>query len=180
MTWSGDKVIQVARVQLAICCHPMAVDAEKIRGRMSSNGLRAAWTAAMVRSRRRRVGMCTAADNTGPGTNPSEIDDVEVMEAIHRLLPCNPSIQDIARSLSMNVRALQRRLAKGSINYRQLLDQCRHQQAKLELERRVLTIAEISQQLGYSDPCHFVRAFRRWTAQAPTQFRARVRALDGL
>ncbi|MEZ5557691.1 MAG: AraC family transcriptional regulator [Pseudomonadales bacterium] len=104
--------------------------------------------------------------------------DHEVVEAILRLLPCNPSIGAVARSMSISVRTLQRRLAGGPMTFRQLLDRCRRWQAEQELLRGALSVTEISQRLGYSDPAHFVRAFRRWTGVAPTHFRAGVHAGD--
>jgi AraC-like DNA-binding protein len=116
--------------------------------------------------------MSTAADKTGSRTNGADAGDAEVIAAIHRLLPRNPSIGAVADSLSISVRTLQRRLARGPLTYRQLLDRCRRRQAEQELRQRGLTIAEISQHLGYSDPAHFVRAFRRWAGEAPTRFRA--------
>ena len=39
------------------------------------------------------------------------------------------------------------------------------------LEQREMQVTEVALQLGYADPSHFVRAFRRWTGQAPGEFR---------
>jgi len=34
-----------------------------------------------------------------------------------------------------------------------------------------MQITQLALQLGYADPSHFVRAFRRWTGQTPSEFR---------
>ncbi len=94
----------------------------------------------------------------------------QVATAIHRQLPTDPSIVAVAASMNVNVRTLQRRLSDQGVTYRTLLDEIRRQRAEAELRRRTLTIAEISRHLGYSDPAHFVRAFRRWTGCAPSRF----------
>lgn len=102
--------------------------------------------------------------------------DAAVKNIILRLLPDDPSILAVAQSLSMNVRTLQRRLAEDGQSFRHLLDDCRRQLAEADLSKREHSVAEISRRLGYSDPAHFVRAFRRWTGEAPTRFCARQRA----
>jgi AraC-like DNA-binding protein len=38
-----------------------------------------------------------------------------------------------------------------------------------------LAIFEVAFLLGYSEPSPFNRAFRRWTGQSPSEFRARLR-----
>jgi len=106
----------------------------------------------------------------------SESFDAQVKLAIQELLPWNAGIIAVARSLSISVRTLQRRLASVRRTYRQMLDECRREQAELALQRGIPNVTEISQRLGYSDPAHFVRAFRRWTGQAPTHFRAAASA----
>lgn len=94
-----------------------------------------------------------------------------VTRAIHSLLPQAPTIVDVAEDMSVNVRTLQRRLAKAGVPFRTLLDDCRRQRALAALEDGNLSVGEIAQSLGYSDPSHFVRAFHRWTGCAPTHYR---------
>ena len=107
--------------------------------------------------------------DAGPGAGEGTIQEL-VRRAIHRLLPTDPTILAVAQVLSVNVRTLQRRLAKSGATYRRLLDDCRRREAEEALGRHDLRIAEVSRRLGYSDPAHFVRAFRRWTGHAPTHF----------
>jgi AraC-like DNA-binding protein len=46
------------------------------------------------------------------------------------------------------------------------------------LQQRNVPIADIAYQLGYSDPAHFTRAFRRWTNEAPNRWRRTITGLD--
>lgn len=89
---------------------------------------------------------------------------------ITRLLPRQPSLVAVASALGISVRTLQRRLSARGLSYRCLLDEVRRQRAEVELRHRERTIADISRRLGYSDPAHFVRAFRRWTGKAPSHY----------
>ncbi|MGE0626114.1 MAG: helix-turn-helix transcriptional regulator [Pseudomonadales bacterium] len=73
--------------------------------------------------------------------------------------------------MSMNVRTLQRRLAVDGVQFRSLLDDCRRQLAMRDLKKGNLTLSQIALSLGYSDPAHFTRAFKRWTSQSPSQYR---------
>lgn len=107
------------------------------------------------------------------GPDDGAIEEL-VRLAIVELLPTDPTILAVATRLSVNVRTLQRRLAHVSSNFRTLLDECRRQQAERQLEHTDLSVSEVSRRLGYSDPAHFVRAFRRWTGQTPTRFGSRA------
>lgn len=111
----------------------------------------------------------TRADAKTPRAGQPSIC-VQVATLIHRQLATDPSIVAVAASMNVNVRTLQRRLSDHGVTYRTLLDDIRRQRAEAELRRHTLTIAEISKRLGYSDPAHFVRAFRRWTGGPPSRF----------
>jgi len=86
---------------------------------------------------------------------PREPFQQTVSRTIERLLATRHStIAAVARELSMNVRTLH----------------CRRRQAVQELTRGTYSISEVSARLGYSDPAHFARAFRRWTGRSPTEY----------
>jgi len=102
---------------------------------------------------------------------PREPFQQTVARTIERLLATRHStIAAVARELSMNVRTLQRRLARERVPFRSLLNDCRRRQAVHELTRGTYSISEVSARLGYSDPAHFARAFRRWTGRSPTEY----------
>ena len=41
------------------------------------------------------------------------------------------------------------------------------------------SIKEVSERLGYSDPAHFARAFRRWMGESPTAYARRTCSSNG-
>jgi AraC-like DNA-binding protein len=86
-------------------------------------------------------------------------------------MPQGPTIVDVADDMSLKVRTLQRRLAASGVPYRTMLDDCRRQRALAAVQAGTLSVSDIAQNLGYSDPSHFVRAFHRWTGHAPTHYR---------
>lgn len=112
--------------------------------------------------------VCDACRESGDGDSSSV--EARVREQISRLLQSDPTIMAVAEALGMTVRTLQRRLAANNLAYRQILDELRRRKAERELMSRARSVAEIAQRLGYSDPSHFVRAFRRWTGCPPSQF----------
>lgn len=71
----------------------------------------------------------------------------------------------------MSPRTLQRRLDDWGVSFEEMLDDYRRNQAILLLRRQELTALEIAYSLGYSDPAHFSRAFRRWTGMSPHRYR---------
>lgn len=87
-----------------------------------------------------------------------------------RLAQGEPAAEEIAATLHLSLRSLQRQLAEEGTSFDQVLDDTR-----LELARSYLrgnySISEIAYLLGYADASCFSRAFRRWTGHSPSQFR---------
>lgn len=86
-----------------------------------------------------------------------------------------PGQQEVARSLGLSRRTLTRRLAEHSVSFRDLVARVRQRRARLLLTDPTLTIAEISDRLGYGDAANFGRAVRRWYGCSPRALRERIR-----
>jgi AraC-like DNA-binding protein len=83
------------------------------------------------------------------------------------------SLADLAHSLQMSPRSLQRRLGEQGHSFQTLLGQTRQQLAEAYLRDANVELAEVALLLGYSEQSAFTRAFRQWTGQAPLQWRRR-------
>lgn len=86
-------------------------------------------------------------------------------------------ISDIANSLGMEVRTLQRKLRDENTSYGAITDAIRFDHAKNLLRNTEDTIGEISDQLGFADTSNFNRAFRRWSGQAANEYRLKYTRL---
>jgi len=84
----------------------------------------------------------------------------------------SPTIQQMAAELALSTRSLQRRLSEEGTSFAEVVDDLRHDKARLLLRDPNLAVYEIAYLLGYSDPSTFHRAFRRWQGTSPSQFRA--------
>jgi AraC-like DNA-binding protein len=71
----------------------------------------------------------------------------------------------------MSPRTLQRRLRDHGLCYADLLDSTRASAAKNYLSDRGISVAEVAYLLGFSEQSSFNHAFKRWTGQAPNEFR---------
>ncbi|AUX45440.1 uncharacterized protein SOCE26_069310 [Sorangium cellulosum] len=90
----------------------------------------------------------------------------------------DPSLARIGESFGMSARTLQRRLSAARVSHRDLL-----QELRLERARRALGGAqakEVSEELGYSSPSAFHRAFKRWTGVTPGALAAAPGAAEPL
>ncbi len=83
-------------------------------------------------------------------------------------------LEQVAESLHMSPRTLQRRLSGEGTSLHAELDEVRRQQALYFLEAGT-SIAELSWLLGYAEPSVFHRAFKRWTDLSPEVWRAQRR-----
>ncbi len=77
----------------------------------------------------------------------------------------------VATLIDASPRTLRRRLANEGWTFSGLLDQVRYDAAKALLSDVDVKMVDIAYALGYTDPSHFTRSFRRLTGVCPTAFR---------
>ncbi len=80
-------------------------------------------------------------------------------------------INTAAEIVGVSARTLQRRLAKEGLGYSQLVDKARFKNSVSLLKDKNNKLIDIAYDLGYSDPAHFSRAFKRWAGVSPREFR---------
>ena len=80
-------------------------------------------------------------------------------------------IKSLTEMINTSPRSLQRQLQQEQTSYSQLLENLRYELAMQKIAHTDLEFQAISQELGYSTPGHFTRAFKCWTGKTPTQFR---------
>ncbi len=103
---------------------------------------------------------------------PSRYDSVGAITAVMALALQEgaPRLEWVSAKLGTTPRTLQRKLAQAGTAYHAVLeDFLRERSAHLVAHTRA-PITDIALELGYSDPAHFTRAFRRWTGAAPSRF----------
>jgi AraC-like DNA-binding protein len=88
-----------------------------------------------------------------------------------RLTSHRCSAEDIADLLTMHRRTLSRRL-QGGIGYRALTNEIRFEIARQLLEDTNVPLSQIAAALAYSEASAFTRAFRRWSGETPSTWRA--------
>lgn len=97
------------------------------------------------------------------------VDNVRGMIA-GRLCHGNFSVEEIAASLKMGKRTLNRKLSDEGATYQSILDGIRKEMAISYLEQGECSVQTIPFLLGYSDGRGFLRAFKRWTGCSPKQY----------
>jgi AraC-like DNA-binding protein len=101
----------------------------------------------------------------------------KVGRAIAKSLPlAEADARRVAKALGMSRQTLHRKLASEKTSFASILTKLRREAAEAQLASNAHSIAEIALLLGYSDPAAFNRAFRRWTGQSPSAYRAARRA----
>jgi AraC-like DNA-binding protein len=82
-----------------------------------------------------------------------------------------PRMDWVAAKLGMTRRSLQRLLGAHRTTFNCMVGGALLRRAKVLLDDGTVPITEIALELGYRDPAHFTRAFRRWTGVSPTTYR---------
>lgn len=96
----------------------------------------------------------------------------DAIALIAQMLPhARPTRERVAKRLNLSARTLQRRLNGCGVTFEDLVDDYRRDHA-FRLLTGPGTILEIAYAVGYSDPAHFTRAFKRWTGINPRAYRS--------
>jgi len=98
----------------------------------------------------------------------------EIVRSVLRsaLLTGHAGADQVAALFSMHSRTLSRRLEEFGTGFRELVDEGRFEIARQMLEDTSLEISQIGASLGYARASVFARAFRRWSGNTPTAWRA--------
>ncbi len=98
------------------------------------------------------------------------VHDVKML-IVKNLYTGSANIENISNQLNLSRQTLFRKLKKEGIAFKTLLKNVREEMAKKYLrEHKNFTVNEIAYLLGYSEPCAFNRAFKKWTGSTPYQF----------
>jgi AraC-like DNA-binding protein len=95
-------------------------------------------------------------------------------EIMRRLARGDPRREEIAASLALADRTLQRRLHAEHTSFQQLLDEARRELAGKYLAEDRYTLQQVADLLGFVDQSNFFRACRRWFGAPPGQYRRRL------
>lgn len=114
-------------------------------------------------------------------TTESDLLPHDFAESLKRVLKSYlsdgyPSIELAAEISRTSVRTLQRSLAQYGITYSRLVDLARYEAATELLRDTKIKIIEIAYAVGYEDPSHFSRAFRRIGGTSPREYRVKPAA----
>ena len=83
-----------------------------------------------------------------------------------------PDLERVAQQLHMSPQTLRRHLREEGSSFQELKDHLRRDLAIYLLGRDELSIQAIAEQLGFSEPSAFHRAFKKWTGLTPGAYRA--------
>jgi AraC-like DNA-binding protein len=87
------------------------------------------------------------------------------------------AVDDLAAAFALSRRTLARRLNEHGTSFQALLDEARFLAARNLLQSSQVPVAEIAARLGYSDTPAFTRAFRRWAAESPAEWRQKHKTM---
>lgn len=105
------------------------------------------------------------------GSAPRGLLNVLTEQIRTQVLTGRVSIDSAAQSIDTSVRTLQRELNRAGTDFRSLTNAARVQRAIELLRHTNGSITRVSNELGYSSPAHFARAFRKVTGSGPREFR---------
>jgi len=86
----------------------------------------------------------------------------------------NADIESLAALVGTSRRTLQRHLLSRGQTYAEMLDSVRLDMARRLLAESSRKVIDVAYEVGYTDPSHFARAFRRWTGVPPSAYRRTV------
>lgn len=92
-------------------------------------------------------------------------------QVITSLAHALPTLGEIARTVAMSERSVQRALRDEGTSFAALLDEVRRDAALLHLRTTALNFGEVAFLTGFRETPSFYRAVRRWTGKTPREVR---------
>ncbi|MGE8067960.1 AraC family transcriptional regulator [Pseudomonas sp. NPDC089569] len=83
-----------------------------------------------------------------------------------------PDLEAVAAHLHISPQTLRRHLREEGTSFQELKDHLRRDIAIYHLSRNDLPLQQIAEQLGFSEPSAFHRAFKKWTGLTPGAYRS--------
>ena len=81
-----------------------------------------------------------------------------------------PDLTKTAKALHISPRSLRRHLAEEGTSYRAVLEDTRRNLCERLMLEQKMSMAEISERLGYSEQSAFNRAFKKWFGETPKAY----------
>jgi AraC-like DNA-binding protein len=92
-------------------------------------------------------------------------------ELIEHLPGGHVSEAEIANSLNVSLRSLQRKLREQGMTFKELVETTRRDLGLQYVRDPQHSFNEVAFLLGFTEPANFSRAFKRWYGKTPSQFR---------
>jgi AraC-like DNA-binding protein len=110
-------------------------------------------------------------------------EDGDLLDKVNHLIATSlgggvPEIGDVAVTLGLSRRTLQRRLSEAGAVFSDMVDAVRREIAQDYVLNSDHSLTDISLMLGYQELSSFSRAFRRWTNASPQQLRDQAEIPD--
>ncbi len=102
---------------------------------------------------------------------------------VEGMLRAEPALEalttgQVAKTLGLSVRTLQRRLRDEGTSFREICNEVRRKEALGLLADSNLRISDVAEKLGFRDVAGFDNAFKRWTGRTPRAVRLRLLSGD--
>lgn len=105
--------------------------------------------------------------------SPSKLQ--QILDYIQDNLDRDIGLADLAKVVQMSSHHFGKIFKQSTrVSPHQYVLQCRIDRAKKLLDNPQLTLADISQSVGFCDQSHFTNVFRRYTSMTPRQYRDRL------
>ena len=85
-----------------------------------------------------------------------------------------PEFNTIAKTLNLTTATLRRSLRAEGSSYQQLKDDIRRDTAIYHLGRGKISMDQVAESVGFSEPTSFFRAFKRWTGVTPRAYMSKT------
>jgi len=119
------------------------------------------------------------ADGLLRAQNSSDSLEAAVRAALSSRGFADVSCDDVARSLGVTTRTLQRRLSRNGMPFRRLLEAARMDEALLLLTHGNMPLPDIAERLGYAEPSSFWHAVKSCWGSTPRELRNGANELPG-